>query len=322
MKLESPKLCFVAPIFNVEATLCLTISSLRETATSDFERKIPIYLLDGGSTDSTRYISFGLSRKYSNIYFISRDGEHPGARMNWFIENCKEDVAMIFHADDLYNSSARVSVAMDMLNRGAAACGSQCNYLQSPSDAIKNVKMPLCGTHNTYPLGHKEICQSLNFWWAISLNTLAIDIALVRASGVRYDHYEYKYCADYYFNYQLSASCRVYNSPRVTTLTSQSSTSDGYSNVINVFKEAQHIRRVIRSSTGLSAWLGPRHESVIDTLCYDQTGFTAVLGDFKHSHSDYFRLAARLFELSQQCKQFSRVGPYAKAVAEMAIKLD
>lgn len=314
-------MCFVAPVFNAAHSLPQTLISIRETASSQSEREIPIYLLDGGSKDGTRFCAYDISKKYRNIYFIDKEGTHPGDRMNWFIENSEEDIAMIFHADDFYCTEARASAAIDMHRKGAIASGTQCNYLQSPLDSAKGMTTPYSGSHHTYPLEKEAIYQSLNFWWAVSLNTLSFDIKRVRSSGIRYDYQAYKYCADYMFNYQLAASHALINSPLVSTLTIHATSSDGYSNIVEVFKEAQAIRRKIRCQTGFSAILGSEHEAIMDTLCYDQGGFSAVLNIYKHSSADYLRLAARIYDISRQSSDFSLIAPYAKAIAEMAIKL-
>ena len=320
-KISLPTLCYVAPVYNAGLTISQTISSLRETARDDFERAIPIYLVDGGSSDASRYIAYTLAKKYGNIHFVSKPGSHPAARMNIFFDTCKEDVAMLFHADDLYNTGARVDVVRHMLSEGAVACGSQCLYAQDKIDAIANLREPYTGLHDTYPLSHEELIQSLPFWWSISLNTLTLDMARLRSTRVRYNYESYSFSADYDFTFRLAQLQRVINSPLVTTLTTHSKSSDGYANVQPLYNEARQIRKMIRVQTGLSDALGERNDAILDTLCYDQGGFSAIFENYCYRPWEYLDLASAIIRLSEEDPRFNLIKPYGYEICKMAVKL-
>ena len=313
-------ICYVAPTYNAAFTINQTIVSIRQTAADAFQREIPIYILDGGSSDHTRYTIHALNKTFKNIYFIDKSDWHPAKRMNWFIDNCEHDVAMTFHADDIYSTPRRVQSAMHMLNEDAALCGSQVRYIQDPLDVAAEANLPYQGTHATYPLSYQDILISLNFWWSISLNTLSMDIHKIRESEVRYNYNDFKFAADYMFNFNIAEIFPVVNSSLISTITLHSGKSDGYSNLVPLYNEGQKIRQIIRSKSGLSSQLGVAMDTVLDQLCYDQAGFNGILGKNNFTTTELLCLAYKLDELKSKPGQ-QMLNLFSSEIAKFATSL-
>jgi hypothetical protein len=256
--MEKKRFCFLIPVLNAQRTIAETLESLLSTGSSRVSSEADIVLLDGGSCDATQAIVQNLAQKYSRIKWHVLPGSHPAERINSTIDDGIYDVAMMCHADDIYSADLRVEVAEEMLALSHWLRGSMHGYFQDPMSAIIEGRTePYTGKHLAYPKSPESVWAELPLWWSISLNTVALDLKSIRHSGIRYDWKTYKYCADYWFSWQLARSKKASNSDLVTTITRHDNLGDGPTNATSLRIESLDIRRLITEDIGIASRIRP-----------------------------------------------------------------
>lgn len=284
--------CFLIPVLNAQSTIAETLESLLLTASSPEALAADVVLLDGGSTDETYAVVENLSRKCSRIKWNSLPGSHPADRVNSVIEDSSYDVAMMCHADDVYDADARVAAAEEMLSLGHWLRGTMHGYYQDPLSAIMEGRtQPYSGTHGAYPTSGDSVWAELPFWWCVSLNTVALDLTSIRHSGIRYDWRTYKYCADHWFNWHIAKHRRASNSELVTTITRHDLRGDGPTNAPSLALESGNIRRRIAEEIGIAERIRPELLELLLGIRYSYGAATPPVGALT---SDLGELASAL----------------------------
>ena len=260
--------CFVLPTLNSSLFLAECLESLHCTS-CDSSAKIPILILDGGSSDLTLCIAQEYADRYKRVQVIRAPSLHPAERLNRLMSDNLYTHIMMCHSDDLYNAKARFAVLEELKDSSHLMRGSQVFYFQSALDSIANLDKKLqVGQQTSHPLTHQEIFPQLLFWWCFSLNTLTIDVEKVLQNRIRFEHEKYKYCADWYFSWSLAKKGLVSNSQIITTLTRHNNRGDGPTNLINLEKEKSQIRSEILNQSGIKSILSSHETSALLSVNY------------------------------------------------------
>jgi glycosyltransferase involved in cell wall biosynthesis len=236
---------FVMPTLNSELYLQESLDSLLADPSADTASlAIPIWVLDGGSTDSTPLLLASLQARHPRLHLRTMPGSHPAQRINEFIRDSDFNAVMICHSDDLYHPGKRLEALHQMREEGLALMGTQHAFFEAPIDAVRKPNAtPYVGRHCTYPCSSDQLAVEIFCWWCISLNTVCLDCDFLRSHHIYYDFSTYAYSADYWMNWQLVQLGKAGNSSMITTLTRHYSQGDGPRHVADLRHEACHLRR-------------------------------------------------------------------------------
>jgi hypothetical protein len=197
----NPKAAIIIPTYNSALTLAETLESI---LLSQHLALVPIYVLDGGSTDQTPFIVESYKRRFQDkqIDLCSLPGVHPAERVNQFIDQRMHEYTFICHSDDLYIGMAMERMLSDIESTNYWAIGAQCLFFQHPCDAALSGTKPYAGEHMSHPTSPDDLYCEMAFWWCVSCNTLLLRTEAVADSGIRLDHKRYQFCNDYNLSLQ------------------------------------------------------------------------------------------------------------------------
>ena len=91
-----PKFSIIIPVYNAEATITMTINTLKELDYLNFE----VLLVNDGSTDKTEGIISNIISGDERFRLLSKENGGPGLARNYGIEQAKGDYLLFFDADD------------------------------------------------------------------------------------------------------------------------------------------------------------------------------------------------------------------------------
>lgn len=167
-----PRCSIVIPVFNAEATLSATISSIATQSLADWE----LILVDDGSSDKSWQIARDYAAQDARITVLRNPGKGPSAARNiGALKHANGDILAFCDADDLWLPDKLADVCTTLENGSAEACFGRVGFFRHMPDTPRTrSSVPEAEVSIPMLMGENPVC---------TLSNLSIRREVFRATG-------------------------------------------------------------------------------------------------------------------------------------------